>query len=285
MGGGKTDMKTDIVIWSYERPAQLDLLIRSIYDKYFNHGQIFVLLDYQDVNKADKIYKRVMDKYPDIVFYYSQGLFKTQMLEILSRCASRYVLGLCDDDVFIKDIDIDYLLPYFDDNVHAISLKHGREITHCYPNRPVSQPHFLEDNKILKWQWYEKDIGNDWYYGVCINTYIYRTQFLYDILNRMSFNNPTTIEGGMHSIFNLYRSSCRETVRPYLISPLECKILNIPVNRVQNLSPNRFGIEHEQTTEYINNMWNNGNEIDNSNIYDYNNYQAQHEIKFLFRRI
>jgi hypothetical protein len=272
-------IKIDCIVYSKDRAAQLDLLLRSIKDHFINMGNIFIIYTYSNM-EFGKGYLKLMDRLDKELFetnisFKHQTNFKENLLSCLELSKSPFYFSLCDDDVFIKKVNCSDIVKHLEDErVNAISLKAGLNILGNYGQGVIKQPEFIETEPYLKWNWREYSIMHDWGYPTCINSYIFDKNYFYNLIKYLDFNNPPTLEGGLNTI--------RNRMRIYMYAFKESSLLNIPANRIQVLSPNKFDNLHEYTVENLNSVFLEGKRLSTNNIYGSHMVMGNEEREFIF---
>jgi len=273
----KTCRPIDVLIWSKDRACQLDLLLRSIKDNFDNYGNIFVRYDYsnEDFKKGYEKIKNKIYCLPLIFLKYKDLETDTKYI-INKEFITKYMVAICDDDVFINHTNIDEIMKEYKEDVCAISLRMSKNITWCYGTQKSSPlPKFEPCGNFLKWKWTNSDPSTDWGYPSAVNIHIYRTDWYREVIKNLHFDTPNKLE----YLFN----TNRKIFKPYIISFNETKVLNIPVNQVQKLSPtNPYGKKFAYTRKELNDKFLNGYAIDTKNIYGYNNHGVNEEIELHF---
>lgn len=280
------------IVYSKDRAMQLDLLLHS-YDKYFkNKGAMVVIFNYSN-EEFKKGYTKITEKWGDqynlllldenaptvsgVKWTFKQLLIYS--LTYLQANKLPYFLGLCDDDVFIKECDIsdEMLYELESEEVNAISLKSGLNITHHYPNIVVPQPqNFIQTEPYLKWNWKTQPRPTDWGYPTCINSYVYNIDYYLSLLQKIEFNHPTVLEATCNTI--------RPFFRPIMVGMTQTCVLNIPCNRLQTVNDTPFGTEYAFTTKELNDKWLEGKIINTDNIYDKVFDRPNIDIPFTFTK-
>lgn len=152
-------MKVDALVFSKNRPAQLDLLLRSI--RFYAadlYGTVHVLWRGDGVRMRTG-YQRLFGVYDDVVWI-RESIFNLQTRMWLGLCGS-YVSFLCDDDVFYRpgptEVDAeclplslrggDYDYPFsLDGNIYA-----HRDVSRLFDHLP----RFDNPNEL---EWFAHDI-------------------------------------------------------------------------------------------------------------------------------
>lgn len=272
--------KIDCIIFTKDRACQLDLLLRSISDNFINVGKVYVLYTY-----SNETFKRGYDKLwynsPDYIFpitFTEQKNFQQDTLSIINRFTTPFYLGLCDDDVAIKQFDCSDIIQKLDEpNVNAISLKAGLNILGNYPQFVYPQPEFIETEPYLKWEWKRSHPESDWGYPTCINGYIFKKDYFLSLINQFDFDKPTNLEGGL----NILKF---QQMKSIMYSFKQSVLLNIPANRIQNESPNFYDVNHNYTAKDLNDKFLDGYRISTENIYNSTVRMGNEEREFIFEK-
>lgn len=272
--------KVDVIIYTKDRPAQLDLLLRSIKDKFKNVGGIGILWDYSTESFKEG-YNKVIDKEYDLpIFYIKQTNFEEDTETMISEMSSPYFLGLCDDDVFIKEMDCSKIVnKLYEENVSSISIKHGLDIICSYPDdrTELPYPNFIEKESFLKWEWRKYPIYSTWGYPTCINSYIYLKDYFLDLISNFHFNFPPNLEGGLNTN--------KEKFKKYIVSFKELKLMNLPINRIQTYSLcNPFSKKYSYPIEELNKKFLEGYVISTENIYNMKVNKSNDEVEFIYEK-
>ena len=271
--------KVDILIWAKDRACQLDLLLRSIKDNFVDYNKIYVRYDYTSPDFKKGFTKVTTKDYGlPITYIETSGDFEKDTKEVIyNKMETKYMLNLCDDDVFKRPTAICDILGDYTDEVCAISLRMSEDILWCYGTQKKSPlPKFYPmDSNGLKWKWADSDPSTDWGYPSAVNIHIYRTEWFKKVIKDLHFDTPNKLE----YLFN----TNRKIFKPYIISLKKTRILNIPVNQVQTMCPtNPYGKTYSYTLKELNDKFLNGYIINTENIYSHFNRGVNEEIKLNF---
>ena len=269
----------DILIWTKDRACQSDLLLRSIKDNLTNYNKIYLRYDYSDNNYKDGYQKLMNTDYGMDISFIERTDFAEDTRSIINRMESPHMVALCDDDVFTSPTELVHIMRYYSEDVAAISMRMGTNITYCYGTQKESPlPEFVDcKGNFLKWEWAKSDPTTDWGYPGAVNIHIYKTQWYRDMIKNAKFNNPNELE----YIFNTNRNKFAK----YLLSFKQPRILNIPINQVQTVCPsNPFGKNYRYDRIELNNWWLLGYRIKTSNIYGYTSRGVNEELPLFFER-
>jgi hypothetical protein len=269
-------LSVDTLIFSKNRPMQLDLLLQSIRDYYpvANSG-INVL--YKSTNaEYQKGYDVISKKYRNVNML-SESDFQKDTEAIVDSFSERYCQFFADDEVFVNKPDMHALLNAFTDDVACVSLRLGKSVTYCQPAKQAMEvPQFLTDGNILKWNWTTGYQFVDWYYPRSIIGTVHRTSGIKECLKKSgrTYRNPNEMELAIGGI--------ADNARPHMVAmPYSC-IVSIPENIISNLTntPN-MGIDPLEMTK----QYNAGYRIHEGELYGMkNNNSCFPEIAYVIHR-
>jgi hypothetical protein len=246
-------MKFDCIIWSKNRPAQLDCLLRSI-KKYFNDvGNIFIIYTSTTSEFNSGYNKCVLKEYGLNTNFIGEKDFNSDFKDILNnKIMTKYFLGISDDNVFIHNTNLPATFE-LQENEIAFSLRLSNNATFCQPrNLDQKVPIFeYKENNIIKWNWVNEGQMSDYGYPLPIDSNIYRTDFIRNCLNNVQFNTPAEAEVYLDH-------HCKDYSKPFMRSFTDCKLVSICANSVyQGYQNINMGISLEE----LNNKWLSGLQI------------------------
>lgn len=245
------------IIFSFDRAMQLDLLLTSIIQhdlsKLLNLKVIYTTSD-QDFEKGYELlknkfkdvqwYKEVKSKerfvWPVFHFYWRnyywwfkykynrhiKSNFKPLVISILESTNNQFVMFLTDDSLFIKPIIFDistFKTEEQDSIAFSYSLRHGKNI---------SGGIYSEQANLINWKLKDDHINPEWSYPFSVDGHIYHQKSLLEILKKIIFHNPNTLEGNIACYANdknLFQQS---------FGNKQSCLLGFELNRVQELFPN-----------------------------------------------
>lgn len=273
-------MNVTQIISSYNRPAQLDLLLRSCQENFPGCDEIFILY------KADKKFKigydRLFERWiqnkemVNKISIQEENNFKENLLSFIKSAKHEYILMNSDDNVFINKIEIEnFILFSFE---IAFSLRLGTGMTRCEPaKKTMIEPEYFEKNNMtITWDWRQGDPGVCYYYPQPYDSNIYKKEWLLNLIKNADFKNPYTLEN--------YLNTHRDFLMPYLTSFTECKILSLMANTTgQNDNPNMRG--SGQTLDFLLEKFIDGYRISTKGLYGMKPTQCHIPWTFEFERM
>lgn len=212
----------NVIIFSKDRAAQLDLLMRSIarFAPLFFGENLNIITKYSNDRFRDGYFAMPARNYlvgekPD---------FKQQVIEHV-KTENEYTVFFTDDDVFIREwngltdnIDWNGLL--------CVSLCLHPNIDYSYTNdKRLIKPMFFNGTY---WNWMGAD--TEWNYPMRVCGHIYKTADLLPLLKKIDFPNPNMLEANM---------ACHPIDKPKVFCYPTQKCINIAANMVQNIFKNR----------------------------------------------
>lgn len=246
---------TNMLIFSRDRACQLDLLLRSIVDN-FNVPYVATVIYTYSSDYYKQGYDILTKMYSGIFKFVKEGNFKSDVLNAL-KGDFKYFTSLGDDCVVRKRLSRTKEFDVFDTdtNILALNYRMGLNLRVVWQGDPeVPLPRFIND---CIWNWQRGRRRKNWYYPMAVIGQFYRMVDIINYLPCLDFDCPNWLEGKMmRKPFNH---------KPLMICFSESKIIELAVNRVQNVAmKNRFG---NISTEYLNRLWLDGMRIKKESVY------------------
>lgn len=263
------------IIFSFDRPMQLSLLLESIKINADKSLNISVLYKYSN-EEFNKGYEILKSRFP-YVNWVEEIDFKKQTLELI-QTDSEFTCFLVDDDIFFEPFNAEDIINALNENesIFCFSPRQGLNTKKCYTLKSdnIILPD-KEDDKFIYWDWTKRyaDAG----YPLSLDGHIFRSKEIVKLIKKVSFSNPNTLEGGLQMFDNFpkeimfaYKHSC---------------LVNSPNNIVNTTYPNRQGEKHSLSTKELNDKFLN-NEVIDYNAIDFLSVDGAHyELEFKFKKI
>lgn len=234
-------MKITPVIFSRDRAAQLDLLLGSL-DAWSADHQFAVpwILYRATTERHDEAYRICAIERER--FYFARQETDGGIVSGVStflREIEGYVCFLTDDSVFYRAPTMPVHLA---DKVVCHSFRLGLNTTWCYPHaRPQRLPDTIGSaggNQIV-WRWQGAD--GDFGYPGSLDGHVFRVSHLRRMLRvAPQHANPNRLEDH----FNGWVATRLSTEFPLMTAEMTSSLVGIPVNRVNETHPNRYGDRH-----------------------------------------
>jgi hypothetical protein len=258
------------VVFSKDRACQLELLLRSIQDNFKELDNVHIICK-GTTDEYVAGYLKVANMYQQFKWIPENNLIN-DVQRVINSFDKKYCMTLVDDEIVIRDHSIEPLITAMetDDDLHGASLRLGKNIgDYCYTaDIKATIPNLEQHGKLYKWDWTTGDNRVDWFYPSCINSNIYKTDFLKDWINKITFGNINDLEGTLNSN--------RSSFKHYMICLEKSKTVNIANNLVQS-GYNRHSDKNEFSLEGLNKKFLDGYVIDSTDFYNINNDIATFE--------
>lgn len=194
--GNEYEEAVSCIIFSRDRAMQLDALLRSI--RKYSKSDFKIIVQYSCSDKHHASYEELVSRYKDVCFVKETTVRET-LLKILFNFKTKYMFYLVDDQVFIRDFDINLLLSKMRRRNFA-SMRLGKTITNWGIKDKPLQPIYREDESFLYWRWLENKGNADWHYQFSVDGTIYRTVDILRCTLSIPFKAPNSYEANMNSV-------------------------------------------------------------------------------------
>ena len=217
-------MLLNCVIFSKDRPPQLELLLRSAKACWTSEPgcrRIAVLLK-TTTDDARVGYDRIWEEHPDVCVVREQEFVKDLQTILLED--SEYTQAMVDDDVFVRPWglnDPEVLRLRDDPQIIAVTLRQEPSLDHCYTLNIVTPPPVMRED--LSWAW--PGLLGDWGYPNSVDGNLYRSSDLRGEITKGNWTAPNEFEPAL-------RPAC---TRPLLTCYRERRIITIANNSVQDV--------------------------------------------------
>ena len=267
------DHPLDVMIFSKDRPLQLDGLLRSM-SINMPGTNTCVLYHYLD-DYANAIVE-LKESHPGVAFI-EQTDFLEQVKGFVKRSAE-YCMFLVDDIVFKEAVDMSLVRNAMDNNprVMTFSLRLGLNLNRCYPleaDQPVPQGNVYTPG-VFVWDW--KNSEMDWNYPLSVDGHIFRSNQFSTWLTHLQFDKPNSYEATLQTIRQRY------PLPPLSMCYVRSKVVNLPINRVQQEFENKCGdIDPASLLE----LWHAGKRMDIAKYQGILNNGAHEELELYIEEV
>ena len=230
----------NIILFSKDRPAQLDLLLRSMkkYFMEFSSFQIKILYKFSNENFYNG-YKKLQSLHPDInIIWKSEDKFQSDLISLIDT-KEKYTVFFVDDIIFKEPFSItDERFKYFESHgdILCLSLRLHPRLTYCYAAKIPMTPPVFNENNVFSWKGQSGDYG----YPMSLDGHIFKTRDIIYYISFLKYDGPNSLESLMAS---------QSLPQPKMICYDKSIIINNPANKVQNWNQNYHGAI---TAEYLN---------------------------------
>ncbi len=260
----------NVIIFSKDRAAQLDALLRSIREQVegWEQRSLWSVIFAASAPQFSRGYEIVCAEHRSAALEFIDersrtGGFKSIVVETMQRQhqanAAPWSMFLVDDMIFKAPWPLDGGKPMrrlkADQKILCLSLRMCARYDYCYAeNRPVKPPFMAF---FGSWNWLKA--SGDWGYPMSLDGHIFRYDEILPLVQQIEFNTPNTFEAEL----NCHRIKAR----PLMACYAESVVVNLPVNCVQHDFKNRAGEEHGISAEELNAAFLGGKRISLAPIY------------------
>jgi hypothetical protein len=264
----------NFIIFSKDRACQLELFIRSMkeYFKEFNECDIRVLYTFSTPEFEQGYEKlKLIHTDPNLIYFNEDYKFQTSLLSQFNQMKKLSVFFV-DDNVFKEPFSLEdekFKIFLSKPEILTLSLRLHPRLDYCYPaNLKQSIP---STDKFGAFNWYQ-GIG-DFGYPMSLDGHFFRTEHIIYYLYNLRYNGPNDLESQM---------AMRPVPIPYMICYDKSRIINLPLNKVQNFNNNIHG---HVDAKFLNDNFLNGKIISLNNIRGFENHSCHQEIEVDFEEI
>jgi len=295
--------RSQVIIFSKDRAMQLQGNLASLAAFCQEAPSLKVVVLYAASNEAyTNGYRKVKERFRDSleIKWVREQEFRRDLLRLLGssgcsngifsrifkwghlECEHDFTTLLVDDNLFVSGFSMKTVEQHLDEEPRSLgfSLRLGKNTTYCYSlNCDQKVPQFRKvHDGVLEFDWTtgEADFG----YPLEVSSSTYRTRQLFRLLFWLPFSNPNTLEGSMAKVSRVYKKS-RPLIHCFSQSVAFCS----PVNKVQKIADNRSGNSVEYSTEYLNEIFLNGWQIDVEQLDGFTPNSCHEEIELPLRFI
>ena len=264
------------IVFSKDRAAQLDLLLRSINKNCPHFFEVCVLYTYSN-KEFKKGYSLIQDKFPADERYHwvDQTDFQKDLNGLVDR-SNPYLCFFTDDDIVYRESElrrhnINDIFSAFDD-MCCISMRLGKNISvqdQYTDEKCFAPPEVIKFDDVVFWNW--KRVGasiSNFFYPFSVDGHIYRKSDIKNLFSKIEYDDPNQLEG-------------RAFLHAYSLPPLmgcfdTSSVVNTPINLCGATSKNKAGERFGITLEDLNKDYLDGKVIDLENI-DFSDIKGCHQ--------
>jgi len=232
---------------------QLDLLLETMISRFDIENYKVNILYKSSNDFFQKGYDLVINKYPQFNFKKEEN-FKKDLISLFDD--SEYTMFFVDDIIFYNDLKLtrDELFNIFElTKCICFSLRLGLNTNICYTQQKLNKLNkynshsFIHDINLIESiiSWKVGDGTNDYGYPMSTDAHIFKTKEIKNLCELIEYTNPNTFEALLSNFSN-----------PEMIiaSYENSKIVNSPINKVQDVFNNLAGIKYGYSAEDLNEM-------------------------------
>jgi hypothetical protein len=241
-------------VFSKDRALQLQALLVSYRAQVSDPQPLTVLFAASSPEHRDA-YEEVREELSSnsVVFVEQESAdsFRKQLMTIIQEVSFERIFFLVDDIVFIEPVNLSHLCSWATSS-SVPSMRLGRNIEWAYTSsQPERSPSFRRlPDQLLAWRWGRGEL--DWAYPLSLDGNIFMTEEIKRITSNLAFSSPNTLEDAMQRFK-------RQFSNRWGICYAKSRIVNLPLNRVQNDIANLHGNLHQDD---LLKAWNRGLRLD-----------------------
>lgn len=273
------------IVFSKNRAAQLDLLLKSIKQNFVQCNEIRVIWKADDEHLES--YEILMKEFCSKIIFIKQERFYQDTWEACKNSKNQNIVMFTDDDIVYRNIEIsENILNELRNEIFACySLRLGlninkRQIDDKWYNDTIQDINSFGENDLI---WNRTSVlpHSYWGYVLSVDGHIFNKQvlckilyeiFLWSNINKYS-QTPNKLEALMQRFFF--------EVGPFMLAPKYSCVVNSPNNRVQDDYKNRSGDQYSYCEDHLMQLYISGYRIGFYNL-DFPNINCPHtEIKLL----
>jgi hypothetical protein len=247
-------MLLNVIIFSKDRAMQLHLLLESILLNFNVEDYTLNILYKASNDEYNRGYNMIRDLYPQFNYKREEN-FKSDLMSFFNN--SEYTVFLTDDDIIYQSFKLN------NDELHNIfmltdancfSLRLGLNTVNCYTMQRLNKLEnfnkhsFFHDTDLIEpvISWKVKDGTNDYAYPMSLDGHIFKTEYIKNLCEILEYANP-----------NLFEAFLSNFTKPEMIisSYKNSKLVNSPINRVQETFQNLSGMKYKYSIEDLNEMY------------------------------
>jgi hypothetical protein len=260
------------IIFSKDRPLQLDLCLKSIGKNFVNCQNKIVIHNNSEVySQAQQTLEK---EHPDCQFWKQGSSLFRDVFAAIASCPDDCVCFFTDDDIFYSRFEITDM-GFWNQLVSCMSLRMGTNISERYHdgirvNSPTpSQFLRLKGYKeLIAWDRTQTYYGSYWSYSLSVDGHIFKKDEILQMMDELCFLEEMHIKRGDNrawcQIGNGHRNeglsvtpNQLETAlqrfwsitSPFIVSPMNSVVVNSPNNSVQSThSVNANGHQYSADT-------------------------------------
>tara|TARA_R100000008_G_scaffold86482_2_gene79811 strand:- start:125 stop:967 length:843 start_codon:yes stop_codon:yes gene_type:complete len=272
------------IIFSKDRPLQLDLCLKSISKNFTNSSQNIVI--YNNSPEFATAHKTLEKEHPNIEFWpQSDSLFK-DILHAIRGAKNDYICFFTDDDICYMPFYCEDFGFLNDPLISCMSLRMGLNIIKrdCIVNGEVKDEcngYYQIAEHLIAWPKTRHFYGNYWAYDLSVDGHIFQKENIERMINELYYLQPINKWGNTPNVLEsvLQRFWCD---RSYICSTVHSVVVNSPNNRVQQThNENKSGDEYDYTPQFLLSKYLSGQRIELESL-DFSNIKCPHtEIDIL----
>ena len=266
------------IVFSKNRPLQLDLTLRSIEKNFADCSKVMVLHN-NDYTNYSIAHATLCDEHDQVISWRQGESIFSDILAIALSTDDDYICFFTDDDIFYRPFKCGDYSNLNDTNISCFSLRMGMNITERQHDGVTGQDEckqiYSVNDDIIAWPKTWHMYGSYWSYDLSVDGHIFRKEDVIQMMDELCLlqsrykwgNTPNNLESEMQRFWALRGN--------YMLSPSHSVVVNSPNNRVQDSHKNRSGDVFSYDSEFLLEKYMSGSRIDIDRL-NFNNIKCPH---------
>jgi hypothetical protein len=266
------------IVFSKNRPLQLDLTLRSIEKNFADCSRVIVLHN-NDYTNYSNAHATLCAEHDQVISWRQGESIFSDVLAIALGADDDYICFFTDDDIFYRPFVCGDYSNLNDTNMSCFSLRMGTNITERQHDGVTGQDKckqmYSMDNDIVAWPKTWHMYGSYWSYDLSVDGHIFRKEDVIQMMDELYLlqsrykwgNTPNNLESEMQRFWALRGN--------YILSPRHSVVVNSPNNRVQDSHNNRSGDVFSYDGEFLLDKYMSGYRINIDNL-NFSNIKCPH---------
>jgi len=263
------------IIFSKDRPLQLDLCLKSIKKNLVGSDDITITVIENYSEKYRSSLETLKSEHSDVDFVKQfDNLFKCIWTFISTQPQDYPVAFFTDDGILFKEQDVKAICRVMENqSLATYSMRMGANVTRrehqgwSYPDRidpNTDKVQIDRENELLIWDKTVSNYGNYWSYSHSVDGHVFRYEDIFDwtdtlatlsCYKKIKCKTPNDYESGLQMFW------C--STAPWMVCPFQSCYVNSPNNRVsENFHENSSGDHHHCSPDQMLSLYEEGKRID-----------------------
>jgi len=267
-----------LIIFSKDRPLQLDLSLNSIQKNFIDCNQKIVI--YNNSEAYTEAHEILKSEHQDVEFWQQGRSLFEDVFQAVSSADNDYVCFFTDDNIFYSKFQIRDFDFWFEE-VCTLSLRMGENVTErLFDGRIIPDPseviYSIDEYDLLGWPKTFHRYGSYWSYSLSVDGHVFKRDDIVQMMDELCLldsrykwhQTPNQLETALQRFW--------ATSPNLMVSPKKSVVVNSPNNRVQNTHyHNLSGNEYEHLPEDLLDRYLLGARI-NLELLDFNDIKCPH---------
>jgi len=251
----------DVIIFSKDRAAQLDLLLYSLEVNdgrgIFNEPKVLYRISndtYAEGYDRVEVYNLAIPPGPLLrgvwgAHFQKEGDFRFDVIEAVKQCGPLFCF-MVDDQILYRRPGLVYETIKRDMDIHpqaaCFSLRLGENTNWQYQSQMhLRKPTFKPTEQgALLWNRNTCLQYTNYNYPLSVDGHIFRRDEILQLLEQIQFEQPNQLEARLQQFVN--------RMGPLMLCPPQSVLVNAAINRVQDIFQNRVGNKPEYKADAMN---------------------------------